>query len=215
MLTLAADAGEMPGYFREALSRFIPEVPPGWAYTLTTTRNASEQISERYDPSRPNDAQWTLLLHNGQPPSAEEIKKYSKAKAGGTPSAPQATFQRDDIASGGAELVREGTESAEFLCSFREEASGSDKMLGHLRLRVTVAKGHPHVEKFSLELRQPYSPVLFVKMHELLVETTFSPPASDRPALPAISTSHFAGRIFFIRVEESLKATYTDYAPAG
>ena len=84
-------------------------------------------------------------------------------------------------------------------------------MLGHLALRLTVTKRQPHVEKFALELTAPYSPVLGVKMRELLVQMSFGKPAAGRPSLPATNTSHFVGRIFLISVEENLTVTYTDF----
>jgi hypothetical protein len=71
------------------------------------------------------------------------------------------------------------------------------------------------VEKFVLELKEPYSPVLGVRMRELVVRMNFTPPAADRPSLPATNTSHFLGRIFFIGVEETLTLTYSDLVRNG
>jgi hypothetical protein len=75
-----------------------------------------------------------------------------------------------------------------------------------------VNKRLPHVEKFVLELKEPYNPVLGVKMRELRVQATFTPPTEGRPSLPATSHSHFVGRIFFIGTEENLVLTYADFA---
>ena len=77
---------------------------------------------------------------------------------------------------------------------------------------LTVAKRLTYVEKFALELREPYYPVLWVKMHELLVEMNFAPPDADRPSLPINSSSHFTGRIFLVPVEENLRCSYSDFA---
>ncbi len=201
---------EMPAYLREALGKFNPEVPREWAYTVTTERDG-KRTTERFDASQPPENQWQLLLMEGRPPTADEQTKYFKYKAGQAPGATQATFKRNDIEPGTVELVRETADRAEFTCAFRDESAASDKMLAHLRLRLSVTRHDPHVEKYTLELREPYSPVLGVKMHELLVEMTFAPPSAGRPSLPARSSSHFVGRIFFVPVEENLRYVYSDF----
>ena len=211
----AAGAGHaaLPDYVRAALSRFNPELPAGWAYTTTTVRG-DVSTTERYDPAKAPEEQWTLLRFNGRPPLPADLEKYRKLRAANPSPASQATFTRADIEPGSLQLLHEDAERAEFAGAFREAAAGADKMLRHLRLRLTVNKRQPHVEKFALDLLAPYTPILGVKMNELAVTMSFTPPTPDRPSLPAASTSHFAGRIFFIGTEEDLRVTYADFAPA-
>ncbi len=211
LFAVAAAAAAVPDYVREALGKFSPEVPAGWAYTLTTVRNEEARTTVRFDPAKPPAGQWTLLELNGRAPTAKELTQYARSRTGGGNSAaPQGTFQRGDIDPASITLIREDADRGEFQCGFRAEATGADKMLGHLQLRLTVNKHTPHVEKFVLALKEPYTPVLGVKMRELLVQMTFTPPAADRPSLPAMNSSHFLGRIFFIGMEENLTLTYTD-----
>ena len=211
LLAGTAAAAETPDYFRQALARFNPDVPAGWAYTLATDRNG-ERLKERYDPARPPDDQWTLLLLNNRPPTAREIEKYARSRPGTSSSAPHSTFQKNDIEPGSVVLIREDADRGEFSCSFRAESTGADKMLGHLTLRLTVSRREPRVERFALELREPYSPVLGVKMRELRVQMSFAAPGPDRPGLPRESTSHFLGSIFFIGLEENLHLAFSDFA---
>ena len=210
LLAVTSTAAAVPDYVREALGKFNPEVPAGWAYTLTTVRNADARTTARFDPAKPPADQWALLELNGRAPTAKESAQYARARGGGNSSAQQGTFQKGDIDPASITLISEDTDRGEFSCDFRAEATGPDKMLGHLRLRLTVNKRQPHVEKFALELKEPYSPVLGVKMRELLVQMSFTPPAAARPSLPAVNSSHFLGRIFFIGMEENLTLTYTD-----
>lgn len=210
-LVVASAPAAVPDYVREALGKFSPEVPAGWAYTLTTVRNDDARTTARFDPVKPPAEQWVLLELNGRPPSAKEGDQFARARAtGGGSSAPQGTFQKGDIDPASITLVREDADRGEFACGFRAESTGADKMLGHLTLRLTVNKRQPHIEKFVLALKEPYSPVLGVKMRELLVQMSFTPPTAGRPSLPAVNSSHFLGRIFFIGVEENLTLTYTD-----
>jgi len=211
LLAVGPAIAAMPDYVREALGRFSPEVPAGWAYTLTTVRNEDARTTVRFDPAKPPAGQWTLLDLNGRAPTPKESAQYARARtSGGNAAAPQATFQKGDIDPASITLLSEDADRGEFSCGFRAEATGADKMLGHLRLRLTVNKHQPHVEQFVLELTEPYSPVLGVKMRALLVKMSFSPPTADRPSLPAVNVSQFLGRIFFIGVEENLTLTYTD-----
>ncbi len=212
VLAAAACPAAMPDYAREALAKFSTELPAGWAYTLTTARNAELRTTARFDPAKPPAERWTLLEYNGRAPTAKEAAQYAEAATSGNASTPQATFQKSDIEPATVELVREDAERGEFRCSFRAAATGADKMLGHLRLRLTISKRSPHVEKFALELTAPYSPILGVRMRELLVQMSFTAPGPDRPSLPATQSSHFLGRIFFIGTEENLEFTYTDFA---
>lgn len=211
LLAVVSAPAAVPDYVREALGKFNPEVPAGWAYTLTTVRNDDARTTARFDPAKPPADQWTLLDLNGRAPTAKEAAQYARARtSGGNAAAPQGTFQKGDIDPASITLLAEDADRGEFSCAFRAEATGADKMLGHLRLRLTVNKRQPHIEKFELELKEPYSPVLGVKMRELLVRMSFTAPAADRPSLPAENSSHFLGRIFFFSMEENLTLTYTD-----
>lgn len=208
---LAGVRAEMPAYLHTALAGFKPGVPDGWAYTLTTVRN-DRSMTERFDPAKPPAAQWTLLELEGRPPTGDETEKYIRSRSAG-PGGTQATFEKSDIDPGSIALVKEDDLQAEFTATFRETSTGSDKMLGHLALHLTVDKRLPHVSACVLELKEPYSPVLGVKMNELRVETRFSPPAEGRPSLPLEMTSRFTGRIFFISTGEDLRLTYRDHTP--
>ena len=203
----------MPDFLRAALANFRADVPPGWAYTQHTDREG-RKIVERFDPAKAPAEQWALLGMDGRSPTQSDLENYHKYKAGQSPGAVQATFGKGDIEPGSVQLVREDPTRAEFTCRFRDQSANADKMLGHLRLRLTVGKQSPHVERFALELLEPYSPVLTVRMNELLVTMEFAPPGADRPSLPVKGSSHFLGRIFFMSVEENLRYSYTDFARA-
>ena len=218
ILSTVTGRAALPDYLHEALGKYTAEVPAGWAYTQTTVRG-DESTVERFDPSLPPAGQWTLLRHNGRPPVADELAQYVKFKAASAAPLVQAPFQKSDIDPGSIALVHEGPEAAGFSCAFRSESAGSDKMLGHLRLLLTVHKHPAYVQRFTLELLAPYSPVLGVRINALTVQMNFTPPGPDRPSLPAASTSVFAGRIFFFPTGETLRVTFTGFTrtapPAG
>lgn len=211
-LATQALGAPLPEYLRTALAQFSPDAPADWAYTLATSRNETRMV-ERYEPSRPPAARWTLIEWQGRPPSAEELEKYVRSRPQGESGGSKANFQRDDIEPGSLVLVREDDTRSEWTGTFRETSSGADKMLGHLTLRLVVDKRTPHVAEYGLALKEAYSPVLGVKMHTLDVTVRYQAPTGDRPALPVAQTSRFTGRIFFFSTQEELQLAYTDYAP--
>lgn len=211
-LAIPALGAPLPDYLRAALARFSPDAPPGWAYTLATTRNETRML-ERHDPALPPATRWSLLEWQGRPPTRDEIEKYARSRPANDSGGSKANFQKNDIEPNSLVLVHEDDSRAEWSGRFRETSTGADKMLGHLTLRLVVDKNNPHIAEYALTLPEPYSPVLGVKMHNLDVLVRFHPPTEDRPALPAIQTSRFTGRIFFFSTREELQITYADYTP--
>jgi hypothetical protein len=171
-------------------------------------------LVERFDPSRPPGEQWTLLQCHDRAPTPEEKEKYQQSRPPGSTVGPQAVFQKADIEPGSLTLEHEDEERAVYKGAFRNESTGADKMLGHLVLHLYANKRRPHIEKYSLTLETPYSPVLGVKMNELQVEAEFLAPGSDRPSLPAKQTSRFSGRILLLPTEENLQVVFSDFAKA-
>lgn len=203
-------AAPQPDYLRTALAAINPAVPSGWAYTQITIQNKIT-ITERYDPAKPAAAQWTLLQYNGQPPTDKELAQYRPFKATNAPSLAQTVFSPRDIEPESLELIRENPQRAIYTGRFREAATASDKMLGHLQIQLTINKSQHWVERITLELLAPYSPVLGVKMNELTVTMDFTVPSPDQPSLPTTRSSHFTGRILLFSNEENILVTYENY----
>lgn len=212
-LALAAAAltarAEIPQYLRDAIAKFQPDAPAGWAYTLTTTRDGKSS-SERFDPSRPKGGEWSLLLTEGRAPTAEEIERYLRYKASNTPVTNRAAFERGDLDIETAHLLRETPEKAEFRLRFRDGAS--QPLLAHVLLDLTVRKSPAAVERSVLRLYEAFSPALGVRMTELSVTATHDAPTGNRPSLPREVESRFRGRMFFfVPLEEDLRIVYSDY----
>lgn len=199
-----------PAYLREAVRRFSADVPPGWAYTVATTRGDETSV-ERFDPSRPKGGEWTLLQHHGRAPTADELERYLRFKASNAPTGARATFERGDLDLESAELLREDTERAEFQVRFRSDVD--QPLLAHVFLELTVKKSPAAVEKSVLRLFESFSPAIGVRMNELAVTSLLTPPTAEAPALPREVTSRFRGRMFFlVPINEDLRLVYSDFA---
>ena len=205
-----AAAAAAPDYLRTAIEGLHSDAPRGWAYTLTTTRE-NESTVERYDPSRPKGGEWTLLRTNGRAPTAEEIERYLRYKASNAPVTKRGTFERGDLDIESAQLLREDAEQAEFRLNFRHDVK--EPVLSHVVLDMRVRKEPAAAESCVLRLAEPFSPALGMRMQELTVTITFSPPSAETPALPREVVSHFRGRLFLLLpLAEDLRVEYSDFA---
>jgi len=211
LLVGRAPGADLPEFFHAALAGFATDAPQGWAYTVATSREGATTV-ERFDPSRPPGGQWTLVRTGERAPAAAEIERYLRYKAGSTPPTVRATFSRGDLDLGSMRLVREDDRVAEYQGRFRPELA--DPLLTRLAVRLTIAKQPAHVRAYTLRLTAPYAPALGVRMHELSVTLTFSPPTADHPSLPATAHSRFRGRLLFFKsIEEDLRIVYADFTP--
>jgi hypothetical protein len=207
-------AAEVPAYFAAALARFTADAPHGWAYTLAVTRGGESSI-ESFDPSRPAGRQWMLQKRNGKPPTPDETDRYLRYRETNNASAAaRTTFERGDLDFASAQIVHEDGARAVIRCLFRRDAA--EPMLAHLELFLVVVKNPAAVEKSTLRLTSPYSPVIGMKMNELEVGMTFSPPTEDHPGLPLAAASRFRGHIlWFWSVEEDSQVAYSDFHRAA
>jgi len=206
-LSLAPLSGAPPAWLDLALAR-LPAPSGAWpaACTLEIERNGQRSV-EHFDPLAPPAAQWTLVERQGQAPSPEELAAYrqSRAAPATTPAPAGLVAQQIDRAS--LELVRESATHATLTGGFTEEAAATDKLLGRLTLTLLVRKDPAAVVYYRLELRQPFSPVLGVRMHELDAGAVYDAEGSVRR-----SWSRFRGRVFLRPVVERVTATF---APPG
>lgn len=204
----AAPRAGQPDYLVAALENFNPNLPPDWAYTVQTTKGGETSV-ERYDPSLAAESHWTLLRLNNRPATAEESARYASYRIA-TSRSSHPTFLRSDIDQVTFRLIREDNERAVFAARFREGLA--DPLLAKLELSLTVAKATARIEAFGLELTEPHSPVLTVKMLSLRVDTTLATTGPNQPALPARTVSRFRGRVFFFKeIEEDVDSTYSDF----
>jgi hypothetical protein len=204
-----------PDYLAKALRGFSSgKIPPDVGYVMEVTRN-SHRIRERFDPARPAAEQWTLLEFAGRAPTPEEIAAHRISRAKGGESASfRADFTAADIDRSSLKLESENADTAVYSGAFTEDAAERDGFLGRLALRLTVDKRRAEVTAYEIRLLRPFSPVLGVKIHELVAGAEFHRPPGIDTQLPRRTWSRFKGRIFFSTTQEELDARYSDYARA-
>lgn len=213
-LLLAVAATAAPPRVAEALDQLGSEAPRGWAYTLHVLRGA-ESSRERFDPSRPAGAQWTLLARDGRPASAEERVRHLRHRATSAPGLPPPTFQRGDLDL--ESLERVGADAGVEIWRARFRSDAGSPLLAHCVVDLHVPRDGPaYVARTVLRSIASFSPALGVRLHELEFSVDYLPPAEGRPALPAATRSRVRGRVLFaLPLDEEVATTYSDHAPAG
>lgn len=204
---LALVAGALPAaepdWLELALARLPPPDEGRLACTLAIERNGQRSV-ERFDPRAAPAEQWTLVERHGSPPTPAEQAAYRRQRADPATGPAPAGLKSAQIDRASLQLVRESATHATLTGGFTEEAAATDKLLARLTLTLLVRKEPAAVVSYRLDLRQPFSPVLGVRMHELEAGAEYGPDGNIRR-----SWSRFQGRIFLRRVEERVSATFS------
>lgn len=210
VLGLVPLAGAPPPWLELALSR-LPEPASAWTSTCTLEieRNGQRSV-ESFDPHATPAARWTLVTRQGVPPTPGELAAYrqSRADPASTPAPTSLTAGQIDLNS--LELVRESSTHATLTGGFTEEAAATDKLLARLTVTLLVRKEPAAVVYYRLDLRQPFSPLIGVRMHELEAGAEFGPDGAIRR-----SWSRFRGRVFLRAVQERVTATFATTPDTG
>lgn len=202
--------GAVPAFVEEALARLHSTLPPGWACSIEVTRDGAVSL-ERYDPSRPAGARWSLLAVNGAPPDANARIDYLRTRHQPGVLPFRAAFEPAQLDRSSFALVNETPATATVRFGFSEAAARGDKMLPHLEVEMLLRRQPAAVVHYRLRLRHPFTPILGVRMHALEAGADF-----DAEGRPVRQFSRFSGRVLWVKsVEENIVTRYLEYSPAG
>lgn len=202
-------AAAVPAYVEEALARFHSTLSPGWSCSVEVARDGAVSV-ERYDPSRPPGARWTLLSVNGSPPASGDLVDYARTRSQPGVLPFRAAFTPGQLERSTFVMLNEGPAAASVRFGFTEEAARADKMLPHLEIELLVRRQPAAIVNYRLHLRHPFTPVIGVRMHSLEAGADF-----DGEGRPVRQFSRFSGRILLVKgIEENMVTRYFDYLPA-
>ncbi len=159
LAAVAYARAEAPPILDEAVIKLI-ENDEHWAYTRSTqvydkTGKAKVGLTiERYDPSQPYGAQWTLLLYKGRMPTPGDVSSWESAKAKMAKERHERTLG-DVIDVDHATLLSETATDASFDVPIVKDASKrfpADK----LQVVMTVDKEKQALVGFAVHQRQKF-----------------------------------------------------------
>jgi len=186
-----------------------------WAYTQSTQifdrdgRPEGGLQVERYDPSRPEEEQWTLLLRKGEPPTDRQVRSWRRKKE-------KELRRREEKPLGEvldfarAQVTREDALEVVYEVPLRKSASRrfpAEKFVAYM----TVDRAGQQLVHFSLKARESFRMVGVAKVEKVEIEAKFATVAAPHPAQPSVITASGTGKILFFRVGGSAQVTWTDF----
>jgi hypothetical protein len=220
LFVLAPSAvAESPPIVVEAL-KALSSTEGTWSWVQTTVEHGRRTKIERFDPSLPEDEQWTLVESKGRAPTARELGAYRKGRAKDRRHQEQRSAkqgeQKNDfeelIRDGSLELIREDLEQVvwRFLLPVKDPdmAELSHSMEGTL----TIGKRHPHWFTIEMGNEKPVKPAPSVHIERMYVRLAYRPLSGDGPVMLYETESVFYGRLLLLkRVNEHSVTTYSEY----
>jgi len=224
--TTALRAG-IPPLLDESWTTYVKEFDH-WAYTETTrafdaTGKQTRETVTRYDPSLPYAEQFTILSHNGKPPTPEQVKQSRQRgifrgerleKPGGLENDTQPRL----ILHGSpaladlehATVVEETTQSVTYAVPMRAEGRNGfpvEKFVTHVR----VSKTERTFEHVEIHLAEAVRMKLIAKMHQadFSIDFTAVDPRFTRAA--TLMKDHAVVSVFFRKQEGGHESARDDF----
>lgn len=200
-----------------AVDRFAAESNE-WAYTQTTVSRGDDgrlrrEVVVRFDPSRPEDEQFTPLLINGREPTEAQIRRYRRAQEKYRPQTDPLVLSRLlDVDA--ARPLREDGEAAFYQVPLRRgEGATIDPEKFYVVVRVN--KQERALEEMWVRLREPMRARAFLQLETGEANLHFMRAAgASAPALTALRAKGH-GSIAFIKVGGSYELSRRDFVRVG
>lgn len=208
---LAAPAAPKP-LLEEAVERWLGE-RDHWSFTqraIEHERGKPRERLERYDPSKPGDARWSLLAIDGQPPTEAQRAAWAKKKFKknrrrfDSPLGEFFDFERARPLENTAKVAR------------YEVPLRTDKNwlfpVDKVHVIVTVNKETRALEHLSADVREPFK-VLFglAKITEGALDLSFLNFDDDAPPGPETAQPSGTARVAVSRFGERVEFTWSDF----
>jgi hypothetical protein len=210
----AAAPEEPPAPLAAALQKLMAD-EGHWAYTQTTQVFDRDGLPkeglqvERYDPSQPEDQQWTLVLKKGRPPTGREVHSWKKKKA-------REMRRREDKPLGEvldinrAQVNRE--EGPELVYEIPLQQSASRRFPAEkFVVFMTVNRARLTLEHFGLKTRESFRMAGVAKIEQVEIDASFATVDEKYAPQPREITAHGAGKVLFFRVGARAEIKWTDF----
>lgn len=186
-----------------------------WAYTQTTQvfdrdgqPEGGRQI-ERYDPSQPEDEQWTLLLRKGETPTDRQVRSWRRKKEKEMRRREEKPLGEVlDIAR--AQVASENGQEIVYEIPLKKSASRrfpAEKFV----VFMTVNRARQQLEHFGLKTRGSFRMVGVAKVEQVEIEAKFATVDEKYSPQPSVIAASGTGKVLFFRVGGSAEIKWTDF----
>jgi len=205
--------GEVPAPLKAALQKLMAD-DGRWAYTQTVKKYDRKgqpdgvQV-ERFDPSQPEEEQWTLLLRDGRPVTDREQRAFQRKK--------EREMRRREEKSLGEVIdfdrAQAVTSTAEAIVYEVPLQKGASRRFPEEKFTVfmTVQPERETLEHFALRAREAFRMVGVARIEKVEIDARFQSVDPAHVPQPAVITASGAGRVLFFRVGGSAEITWTDF----
>jgi len=212
-----APHGSYEALFQSAIKAITWDFHGDWAFTVTSSGSDGDRVG-RFDPRRPQDERWTLLLIDGRPPTNKESAEYAKNNhhfGDGDGDGDNGDDSAIDMVEPGTLRLVEETDDY-WLLSFVPTDDDDDdvgrKVLESMQGTVKIIKDGEYLAYIDIHNEKPIRPKLGVKMKKFLMHMSFGPIADNGPVVMrsmdfAIKLSAFV----LVRVNEAESLAFSDF----
>ena len=213
-----APHGSYEALFQSAINAITWDFHGDWAFTVTSSGSDGDRVG-RFDPRRPQDERWTLLMIDGRPPTDKESAEYAKNNhhfGDGDGDGDNGDDSAIDMVEPGTLRLVEETDDY-WLLSFVPTDDDDDddfgrKVLESMQGTVKIIKDGEYLAYIDIHNEKPIRPKLGVKMKKFLMHMSFGPIADNGPVVMrsmdfAIKLSAFV----LVRVNEAESLAFSDF----
>lgn len=216
LLWTAAASAATPALLEKALQPWMGE-RDAWAFTQQVRefdqRGVKEERVERYDPSKPDSARWTLVRLNGRTPTPAEAAAFVERK--GRKRTSNRTIA-DYLDLENARVQEETATSVRFEVPLRS--------ISHLvpvdkvSLLVTVDRRTREIEKVSAELREPLRIAFGIaQVTDMVFDLEIEHESGERasPAGPASARPSGEAQATLVKFGRRAEFSWSDFTRVG
>ena len=213
-----APHGSYEALFQSAIKAITWDFHGDWAFTITSSGSDGDRVG-RFDPRRPQDERWTLLMIDGRPPTDKESAEYAKNNhhfGDGDGDGDNGDDSAIDMVEPGTLRLVEETDDY-WLLSFvptddDDEDDVGRKVLESMQGTVKIIKDGEYLAYIDIHNEKPIRPKRGVKMKKFLMHMSFGPIADNGPVVMrsmdfAIKLSAFV----LVRVNEAESLAFSDF----
>jgi hypothetical protein len=202
-----------PPLLEQAADKWMGE-RDNWAFTMLVREfedgRLREERRERYDPSRPGIARWTLISVNGRPPTEERRAEWQKRKTRKRPNPGKPLNQYLDFDHG--TLIREDARTASYHLPLRSNNSWLFPV-NKVVLHVTVSKSTLAIEEVQAEIEEPFKVALgLARVMDVYFDLQMNPSkTAGEEANPATAKPEGTARAVVNKLGERVEYVWSEF----
>lgn len=203
--------------FQSAIKAITWDFHGDWAFTVTSSGSDGDRVG-RFDPRRPQDERWTLLMIDGRPPTDKESAEYAKNNhhfGDGDSNGDNGDDSAIDMVEPGTLRLVEETDDywlLSFVPTDDDEDDVGRKVLESMQGTVKIIKDGEYLAYIDIHNEKPIRPKLGVKMKKFLMHMSFGPIADDGPVvMRSMDFSIKLSAFVLVRVNEAESLAFSDF----